>query len=250
MTVVFLPLCVWRLLAVKDWRDQTVTASYGLGLGIQAWAYFHFVQPTLTYTHAPLASLGKLFGLRVGLGLFSGTRFGSDLWRQSHLLALLAVVALMSVLILLWRNAPFSSRVLALYCCGASLLLFAYPNWDRYLSFALAPNQDPMFWNSRYAYAPILLIIFAIGLLADRIATRPGAGRTALAIGVIVVFALWTPGLRSQSSRTTEQPWTVALSSALSACRAEGEIVTVPIAPIPWTAQIECPGRTGVERHT
>jgi hypothetical protein len=244
LVAIFLPVAVLRVLTTRTWWENAATIAYAAGLSCQAWSLIAHPAPSasaLAYVQAGAPLIAKLFVLRVGLGTLGGTGPTDTLWAHFGILAaIVATLLVIGAVVLGLRRAVRPVQVWAVTAMITGALLFAYMTHARYVLIALAPGQDPLQWDSRYSYVPVILMLAALAMAGGNILTRlpPRTRWVTLTLGLACLVALWIPGF-CEGTRAGPT-WSVALASADARCHRPGEPVAVTIAPPPWTAQIPC----------
>jgi hypothetical protein len=236
-----LPLVVARVVVLRRGRDQLVTLGFVSGLAVQFVVRLSSVQPA--FGHAPLPSLVKQFGIRVGFGWFGGRRLTDDL--TMHHADLTAVIGLLVLAVLLVVALRWGDRATALLATvGAILvgLLFLVPVYLRWTAAMVVP-YPAVEAGSRFAAVPILIIVSVLVIGVDR-ATRGLRSRRGLAIVLLVaLLPAWVLDFRFANGRSDGPEWSAQVARAPAACRsAHGSDVTLQISPpgTAWTVQVPC----------
>jgi hypothetical protein len=247
LVAVFLPIVAMRLVVLPDWREHAATLGYAVGLAGQAGSLVLRGSGStaigLSTFHPSAALVAQAYALRVGIGSIASSHLVDAVWSRTGILGAVGGLAVVGCLVLLGvRAAEPSARALILGSVAAGAVLFAVTTHERLSPYSLDPGKDVLQSASRYSYAPVVLLVFALALGADRALRRSRRVRVPLLLGALLVAALAAPGFHAVNARSSEEPWNAALSSALTACRPTRPNVVVLIAPPPWRVDVPCNG--------
>ncbi|HZM80822.1 MAG TPA: hypothetical protein VFC19_34300 [Candidatus Limnocylindrales bacterium] len=236
LTVVFLPLALWRWWKKRDHvayptrqppNPQPLSmAAFGVGLAVQASAVL-FGQSERAFTPEPVMWAPWWVIRAVPTGFLGERWFGTGgVDTRWLLLAGVAWVVLLGFVLASWKSASWKSLTwkglvaLAIIHCVA---VYALP-------VALSGQA-----TSRYAAAPAMLLIAALAVLLFEGKPKP----TAVGIAFVVLCAaVWGANLRVPNSRSVGPMWSDQIQT--QAC--EGGQVSVQVSPRDkdWKLAVPC----------
>jgi len=227
LTVVFLPLVLWRW-----WkqRDHFTLAAFGAGLAAQA-ATVLFGQGERAFTPEPVMWAPWWAIRAVPTGLLGERWFGADVDMRWLILAAVAwvVLAVFVLAAFAWRSPSeeprhraFAWRIAAV---GVVHCVAVYA-----LPVALSGQA-----TSRYAAAPAMLMIAALAVLLFEGKPKPTSAGIAF---VVLCAAVWGANLRVPNSRSEGPMWSDQLQT--QAC--EGGQASIQVAPQDkgWKMAVPC----------
>ncbi|HKP89921.1 MAG TPA: hypothetical protein VJT75_08090 [Thermoleophilaceae bacterium] len=252
LTAVLLPLGVVAALAARDRRAWILPAAIVGGLVVQLGLRD---EGTTFFGGREWQLLPRIFAERVTSSVLAGDRYLEDLFGgrvgSPFAWASLAVVTLV-LAAGLWRLRG-RRRWLVAIAAVLSVAFFLIPAFSRG-TIHFFPTRPWLLASTRYIYLPVLFLLTALALAADR-ATR-GPTRPRLPE---IAFALLLVGTMATSyaapHRTEGTPsWRATVKAGRIACRQNHEnplaelyynrglIAVLPIAPTPgsWRAVISC----------
>jgi hypothetical protein len=185
LTVVFLPLALWRW-----WkkRDHYTLGAFGVGLVAQAGVVL-FGQSERAFTPEPVM-WAPWWAIRAVPTGFLGERWfgGGGVDTGWLLLAAMAWVVIAGFVLFAWRDWRGVATLAALHCVA----VYALP-------VALSGQA-----TSRYAAAPAMLLIAALAVLLFEGKPKPTLAGIAF---VVLCAAVWGANLRVPNSRSTGPMW-------------------------------------------
>ena len=227
LTVVFLPLVLWRW-----WkqRDHFTLAAFGAGLAAQA-ATVLFGQGERAFTPEPVMWAPWWAIRAVPTGLLGERWFGADVDMRWLILAAVAwvVLAVFVLAAFAWRSPSeeprhraFAWRIAAV---GVVHCVAVYA-----LPVAMSGQA-----TSRYAAAPAMLMIAALAVLLFEGKPKPTSAGIAF---VVLCAAVWGANLRVPNSRSEGPMWSDQLHT--QAC--EGGQASIQVAPQDkgWKMAVPC----------
>jgi len=188
LTVVFLPLALWRW-----WkkRDHLTLAAFGVGLAAQASAVL-FGQSERAFNTEPVMWAPWWVIRAVPTGFLGERWFGTGgVDTNWILLAGVAWVVLLGFVLASWKS--LSQRGIAALAVIHCIAVYALP-------VALSGQA-----TSRYAAAPAMLLIAALAVLLFE--GRPGKPTVAGIAFVVLCAAVWGANLRVPNSRSVGPMW-------------------------------------------
>lgn len=205
-------------------------------------------------------ALPRIFAERVTSSVLAGDRYLEDLFGartgSPFAWASLAVVAL-ALAIALWRPSGRRRWLVALATI-LSLAFFLIPMFSRG-TISLYPERPWLLASTRYIYLPVLFLVTALALAADRGARPPAGARRRrlpaipeLAFIALLVGTLATGYAAPHRSEGTP-PWRPVVAQARAACEQKrnvglvtlyynrGRIAVLPIVPFEhWRTLVSC----------
>lgn len=218
LTVVFLPLALWRW-----WkkRDHLTLAAFGVGLAAQASAVL-FGQSERAFTPEPVM-WAPWWAIRAVPTGFLGERwFGSGgVDTRWLLLAAVAWVLIAGFVLFAWRGWKGVAVLAVLHCVA----VYALP-------VALSGQA-----TSRYAAAPAMLLIAALAVLLFEGKPKPTVAGIAF---VVLCAAVWGANLRVPNSRSVGPMW----SDQLQTRSCDGGQAQIQVSPRDkgWKMAVPCGG--------
>jgi hypothetical protein len=237
LALVFVPLALARVVAVRGWRGRLVPCALAAGLVLQVLAKVLAESPRALSPNPDPVWAGAAYALRVVPLAVVGERWlGADVSARPAYLALVALAWLVvgAAGVLALRRVTRPARLLAALAAVHSVVLYV-------LSTMLSGLVVP-----RYAAAPALLLLVALAALVVPRADRPRTGRsaatvpaTALAVLVAVVCVV---NFRVPNPRAEGPGWTETVREGGRACAASAAAETdLPVTPAEWRARVPCP---------
>ena len=169
----FLPLAVFRVIALRQTREQAPSAGLLLGLVYQAAVILPSGAKALS-SPGGLDDVGQSFAIRVGLGILGGVK-GTD-WLVDHARVLGIAVGFIVigavVLVGLYARSP-RVRVFTVVAAAYSAVCFVLPVWLR--DVATVMQLGTLRIAGRYQAVPVLLIMSAVFVLVDYFVREAGA---------------------------------------------------------------------------
>lgn len=236
LVVVLVPLALLRLYAVEGLAERTVAVALLAAAAVQA-ALFATGAPAAVAPHAPLRA-AQAFAQWVLATAALGVSGAQAAWLAlgPALVPLAAGVAALLFGAGLLR-ADTTRRWTALAALATAVALFAIPVVLRGVAAEVAwPPGDAGDVGSRYAVAPVLLLVATVALLVPphRVVTTV----LVLALAVPVAVDFRAPTRRSQGPR-----WRPAVAEAAAACDQQGvdrQRVAIPPADVGWALNVPC----------
>ena len=244
--VFFLPLLLWR------WRDRRVWPVAGgmiIGLVAQATTTLLFPRERSPQIIDPFSVVpGFVSQVAGGTVLGSGARTGWII-SSTGLVVPLAVlmVGVLACAYIVWRGSRLT-RLLALTMLVGPVALFAAAfllNPSPLFDFAAWDADDWMrFTFLRYALVPAMMMATLVPVAAAVAADR---GRRIVPwlviVGCVAIAAL--SFIPDGTSRSDGPIWDTGAHRAEELCATGAALAQVPVAPLPWVAEVPCPAISG-----
>lgn len=233
LTVVFTPLAIARLLALRSWRERAPALIVLAGATVQIAVTLS--QPFLSQAGATLGDLAWMTLVRVALQALAGTELAMRLWHgigPKTAVAAGAVLLLVGVFALGRPGVSLHTRLLAgvtgVYAIGLAVL----SPWLRggVAGMRWTAEATPL-GGARYTYVPILLVICLVAIALDeRPRTVPPGWWQALRVAALIVLAVpITQDLRVPNPRSQGPRWSTEVNRAVAECRDPSEDALVVI---------------------
>jgi hypothetical protein len=252
LTLLFLPVVVARLYAVRAWREQAAVAAWAAGLAIQG-----AVALTTTVPHSTVqpdaATVLKLLALRVLTPFYLGDHGTQIVFAHAGWFAVYAVVAVtlivvpVAAVILMNRGLLKQIAWFANVAVLTAVLFFVVPLALRWTPLYVPVGRSVQYLDigSRYVAVP-LIALWSLAILSLATWWRAAAsGRVAMAAGTLVLLGgMWAYDFAGRdSSRQLGPRWHDQLAAAQRSC-AQSQAVTVSILIPPpngeWTVTVPC----------
>jgi hypothetical protein len=257
--VVFAPLWLLRLIAIRDRRDAIVVGAYALGVAIQlAFSWNAPVQgeggthldPLVAALFAPHWdwSLVPAYAQRVIGGALAGQTINAFLWENLGTVLEVALAAALLAFVGFSAFGAARTRVLVPLAVAASVGLFLVIGYRRWYPFGMGftwqhgtSNTD----QAHYMVTPVLLLLSAVFVQLDARPRRvaPAAWNRLRVGGVLVVLVAALVSFEVGDVKVRGVPtWSDALDTARLKCAAGNyKRVEVPIAPQRFAASFRSP---------
>jgi hypothetical protein len=224
ISLLYVPLAIVVLVRASSWRDRALPITFLVSASLQVVATATAGDRTITGEpiHDPVV-LVRAFGERVVGGLVTWPS-APGLPGFPALIGLAALVTLCTWIGLRHRRAVGPSRRAGVLV-GYAVVVFVVPAWVTGGA-------------SRYAYVPALFLLSAVGVLLR-------AQPRHVAIGALVLVAVWTASFSASSYRVRGPSWSAALVTGREECRSASS-VRLPVGPYgahhrPWKyAEFPC----------
>jgi hypothetical protein len=259
--VVFAPLWLLRLVAVRDRRDAIIVAAFALGVAIQlAFSWSAPVQgeggtqlgPSLAAVFSPHWdwSLVPAYAQRVIGGAVAGQRINAFLWEHLGTALEVALAAGLLAFVVFSASGVARTRVVVPLTVAASVGLFLVVGYRRWFPFGMAftwPHGSSNTTQAHYMVTPTLLLLSALFVQLDarpRLVSPSGWNRLrAVAVAVVFIAALVSFDVGESSVRGSPT-WSEAVDAGRLRCARAGVAdVVLPVAPrrlISYPARIPC----------
>jgi hypothetical protein len=243
LTVLLAPLVLWRLLAVRDWREHAPTAAFFLGSVVQGLVVLG-APPRAGGDASPVEVL-EGFGLRVLTGWLFGVELSFTLVIMVGLAGAIAVGSFVTATVIApaIRNAG-PRRQLAFAMLAESALFFIVAGLFTASGVFIPESGLPQLAAAaRYSVVGILLLAPAIVAGLDAwLDSRKSAslGR----VGLAAVASIYLIGVAqtygSDVISSSAPPWRDVPAVIEKACADGVPEAVVPIAPDTWAIRIPC----------
>lgn len=257
--VVFAPLWLLRLIAIRDRRDTIIAAALPLGVAIQlAFSWNAPVQgeggthlgPSLAAVFAPHWdwSLVPAYAQRVVGGAFGGQRIDGFLWENLGTGLEVALGVGLLAFAAFSASGLARTRVVVPVMVVASVGLFLVLGYRRWFPFGMGftwPHGTSNTKQAHYMVTPTLLLLSALFVQLDARPRGVGVGAwDKLRVGaVLVVFIAALASFDVGDSKARGSPtWSEALDAARSQCiSTDAKQVQVPIEPRTFLSSFDVP---------
>jgi hypothetical protein len=185
--------------------------------------------------HGSVATLAKLYTLKVGLGSLAGFTsslelFRSGGWTWGYAATTFVMLALMPVLV----RGSLSSKALVLTALLLSVSFFFAPLALRFNGgFVPRISGEGLAFGSRYSASPILFVFTALVVAADEaLHRRPTILTRALpaVVGALVLIAV-VRDFRAPNDRGPGPRWSSEVRAATRTCKAGAQAVNLLVTP-------------------
>ena len=219
LTGLLLPLALWRAITARTALQRAIPLIFCVALALQG-VLGVVEDPVAPYAPSHIADLPGIYALRVAGSVLVGDQFLDNLWR-SHgygfalpALALVAAACAYGLRALRGQSRWFIALALAL-----SVLYLAVPLMLRGTENFL-DRGDFTLNGSRYTLLPVLFLLTALLVIADRAQERMArAGRLNLQLGVTVFVGFLVLTNYSIFSVRTDGPnWDRTVATARKLC--------------------------------
>ncbi len=221
--------------------DVLVFAALVVGLAVQATVLLH----TRDSTRTTLSSVGDLPGLvsvRLFGSLLVGDHWVTRLWSAwGSIMIVVFTGVFIAIAFLLWAGARHTvpsdraDRWMPAMLAATALVAFVVPFWLRGTAPVRLVVGESSEGGARYVVVPLLLLVTAGCILADRGSRM--IRRLIVAQTVVVIafnFLAWNP-------RSAGPFWPGSVSAATATCQVPGtESANLPISPITWNMPVDC----------
>lgn len=236
LNVLFAPLLLLRIVAVRDWTTRLIALAYAAGMALQVGGVVtgYNQRPFGEPNYNPVWLLSEYVRVALPRAFFGEYWAGYNTVRPHWALV---VAAVLIVLVAVWIAVQGLSR--PAWLLAAVALVMSVVNF--------AAQVGSMGWiEPRYVAVPALLLYVAMLALirpdADR-AAWASAGRVATVAVVSFVLLLgsaFATNYRSESFRSTGPSWRSAMHDADVACNADPNLRSYRWAHIWWYVHLPC----------
>jgi hypothetical protein len=257
--VVFAPLWLLRLIAIRDRRDAIIVGAYALGVAIQlAFSWNAPVQgeggthldPEVAALFAPHWdwSLVPAYAQRIIGGALAGQTINTFLWESLGTALEMALAAALLAVVAFSALGPARSRVLVPLAVAASVGLFLVIGYRRWYPFGMGftwQHGTSSTNQAHYMVTPTLLLLSALVVQLDarpRL-VAPVAWNRLRVGGVLIVLVTALISFEVGDVTVRGAPtWSDALDAARLQCAvAHPDRVSVPIAPRRFAGSFHAP---------
>jgi hypothetical protein len=242
LTALFVPIAVGRALGRDRSNALPKLAVLLAGLALQATVII-VGEGAQSWASSHVQDLPGLFGLRVVAHLVTGDALIGEAWRALGWWLGYGALALF-VAFLSWGIVRLSHERRRVFweAAGSAALLFALPALVRGTEH-LAPGDLYNFAGSRYAVAPMLLLVTMVVIALDAPA-RAGRSRKVLLGGALALgLMLAASGFTVSNLRSLGPRWSDDLATAERRCEAGAVRVRIAVAPpdpTMWYVEMSC----------
>lgn len=239
LTLLLAPVAIARFVALRGWRDHTVTIAWAVALAVQLTVVIE--SDSRTVAGADVVELAALYGARVvGINLV-GLQFGERLWPTiGGVLPWLGLGLVIAFTVYVLTRPNSRTMLPGALAITTSVLLFAVGHWVQG-----AEDVAVGVWGlpaARYLIVPTLALLCALMLVLDDRDPRVGKRRwSAVRSGVLVWYvAVVAMSLSVSNGREGGPSWQDALAEARAACPTADGTAILQITPQTWVIRINC----------
>lgn len=248
LALVVVPLLIARAVLERDWSARAAPLAGLLAGALQVGVLLTAAQQPAEGPAGSPAALLALWSERVAVHGVVGVRGAELLWPVlDALLPGLVVVVLAVALVAGARRLVPERRLLVAALAATSVIAFCASVTLRGVTAGLAwPIDVAVGSGSRYAVAPVLLLLGALavaadGVVADRVAVRR---RSVVLLGLSFLLVTALVDLRLTNGRARGPAWSDAVAAARADCGDGRREVAVPHAPPDppgrWRIVVDC----------